>query len=149
MSNFLTALPFNASSVSNLPDSINPVSKLSAARDDKRLCDTTQKHHFHHLRQSEDKRLEFTYTIGGKPLKDIAKVEFIIFQLDGSEVSRHSLEDNVDEYAGVITVVLPDALTAVMVGKFNYELWLRDSNETDTLLFTGSLKFKPTSGRIV
>ena len=108
---------------------------------------TVKKQNIYHLSQAEDKTIDFTFTIDGEKINDVTRALFLVSNLDGTERFRYTLEDNISFADSVFSIALKDSETASMTGKYIYELWMQDSNDAETLMFKGALKFHATSGR--
>jgi len=99
------------------------------------------------LFQNEDIDLDFEVKINGQAVSDVISAIFVVNDLSGALVFRYTLGTNLVFSDSIFTVKLKDTETSSLVGKYNYELWFKDSKEKDTIPFYGSLKFKSTFGR--
>ncbi len=101
------------------------------------------------LFQNEDRTLDFLVKIEDQFVTDVVAAIFVVNTLEGTEQFRYTLSDNIlfDTETSIFTVNLKDTETSLLTGKYNYELWFRDSLSKDLMPFYGSLKFKSTFAR--
>ena len=99
------------------------------------------------LAQAEDRQIDIAATIDGSDLIDVAAALFVLRDNDGTELIRYTLGSGVLFSNSTFSILLTDTDTSALVGKYQFELWFKDSLDADTLAAHGTMKFNPTFGR--
>ena len=106
------------------------------------------KQEIENLNQAEDRDIGVTITIDGLPIDDVKDAFMEIRSLSKVLMVRIEMSTgHIVFAASMLTVHLTETTSANLVGKYNYELWFKDSNEIDTLASYGTLQFNATFGR--